>query len=148
MQNNYPLQLILLSLTLALGACQTADPEVTEGASLPSDLSVDFVHDIAPEIEIKCLECHNSREKHKYGGLDLETRSSALTTGNHAPIIVPGNGEGSYLVRVLRLGHSEFRGMPPSPDKLLEPDVEEIIRWIDEGADWPANFKLRRPDEW
>lgn len=148
-------KLILLPVLLAVAGCtlsacsvQGPDAEPSVGMNQPSDLSVDFARDIAPELEIKCLECHNSKTKQRYSSFNMETRQSLLTSGQHAPVVVPGSGDSSYLVRVLRLGHAEFRGMPPSPDKILDDQIERIVTWIDEGAHWPEGFKLRRPDEW
>lgn len=120
----------------------------TGASDLPPGLTIDFARDIAPELEIKCLECHNSRSKQRYSSFDMETRESMLSTGLHAPVIIPGAGESSYFVKVLRLGHAEYQSMPPSPDKILDDRIAKIVTWIDEGAHWPAGFKLRRPDEW
>lgn len=141
-----PTRLVLPALILsALVSCQTTESTSETGES---QLTVDFANEIAPELEIKCLECHNSKKSAQNGGLNLETRELALTTGNHAPTIIPGSGKTSYFVQVLRLGHHDTRSMPPTPDKILDDDVKEIITWIDEGAHWPDDLKLRRPDEW
>jgi hypothetical protein len=145
------LKVAVLALVF-LGGCAFQGNESGVGDGAPSDLppglTVDFARDIAPELEIKCLECHNSRSKKQYSSFDMETRASMLTTGLHAPVIVPGEGESSYFVKVLRLGHAENQSMPPSPDKILDDGIARIVTWIDEGAHWPAGFKLRRPDEW
>lgn len=153
MKRRHLITLNALALIAALlTGCALQDSGTSDVASpsseLPPGLTVDFARDIAPELEIKCLECHNSRLKQNYSSFDMETRTSMLSTGLHAPVVVPGAGESSYLVKVLRLGHSENQSMPPSPDKLLEDSIARIVTWIDEGAHWPSGFKLRRPDEW
>ena len=62
---------------------------------------VDFVADIQPIFEAKCLKCHGP-EKQKCG-YRLDEKKAALTGGdNHAPNIHPGDSAGSPLDAICR----------------------------------------------
>lgn len=97
----------------------------------------DLFAEVKPVLEYYCIECHNSRSGMNYGGLNLETGRAAKSTGRHAPVILPGRPEESLLYIVLRLGHEEALGMPPSPDKISDPQLASIRKWIKAGAPWP-----------
>jgi hypothetical protein len=108
---------------------------------------VDFATRVKPVLEHFCLECHNSKSARTAGGLNLETRRSAITTGRHAPVIRPGNPDASLLLSVFRLGHENPLAMPPAPDKVADPQLADIREWIRQGAVWPDGpaGRLRPP---
>src|SRR5579864_1949840 len=60
-------------------------------ASIPpaASRSVDFVIDIQPILSQRCYSCHGP-DKQK-GELRWDVKASAFKTGDHGPIIVPGN---------------------------------------------------------
>jgi hypothetical protein len=111
-----------------LSGCTTA--EVREPQSK-------FVRDVKPVLEYFCIECHTDRESAKYGGFSLETGHSAMTTGRHAPVIIPRNPDASLFYKVLRFGHEHPLAMPPAPDKISDEQFEAVRSWIAEGAAWP-----------
>jgi hypothetical protein len=108
---------------------------------------VDFVTHVKPVLEHFCLECHNPDSARTAGGLNLETRRTAMTTGRHAPVIRPGNPDASLLLRVLRLGHEHELAMPPAPDKVSDHQLADVREWIRQGAGWPdgPDGRLRPP---
>lgn len=121
---------------LTAGGCATApsggqDPEAA------------FATRLKPVLEYYCTECHNPRLASHFGGLDLTTGRAAMTTGGHAPVILPGHPDQSLLVTVLRLGHEEAFGMPPAPDKISDEELNGVRNWIQQGAQWPAGEQGR-----
>ena len=77
------------------------------GAS-PSDASPREI--LVTTINVKCLLCHGRRRQE--GGLDLRTRESTLRGGVSGPALLPGDPEGSLLIR--RIVAEE---MPPEKDQ-------------------------------
>jgi mono/diheme cytochrome c family protein len=102
-----------------------------------------FATRLKPVLEYYCTECHNPRLAPVFGGLDLTTGRAAMTTGSHAPVILPGHPDQSLLVTVLRLGHEEVFGMPPAPDKISDDEFNGVRAWIQQGAHWPTGEKGR-----
>ena len=99
---------------------------------------VQFATEVKPVLEYYCIECHTDRSRVKFGGLSLETGAAAMKTGWHAPVIIPGDPEGSLLYKVLRFGHDHPQSMPPAPDKISDEQLAVVYRWIRQGAIWPT----------
>lgn len=76
-----------------------------------------------------CAACHGAGLK--MSGLDLRTRESILTGGEHGPAVSPGNPEKSRLYRAV--AGLENPTMPPGK-KLADGDIAVLRRWIEEGA--------------
>jgi mono/diheme cytochrome c family protein len=121
---------------LLLGSC--AHPQASAEVS-----AAVFKTKVKPVLEYYCIECHDVKSAGKYGGLILETGTTAMQTGRHAPVIRPGRPDDSLLYTVLRLGHEEALGMPPSPDKISDEQLEGIRQWIRAGAHWPQGEQGR-----
>ena len=107
---------------------------------------VDFVSEVKPLLEARCLECH----QHHYvcAGLNLETRKLAMKGGRSGAVILPGSPHHSLLYKVLRLGHDSPVAMPPTPDGLEPEELQQVHDWIKQGAKWPDNVRLVPPQEW
>ena len=137
----------VLSTAAALAASAAITACSSTGFRMPG-AKVDFSTDIQPLLELRCLECHNHIDDKDHAGLDLETRHAALTTGRSAPVIRPGDPDGSILYQALKLGHAHQNAMPPSPDKIWGKQLELVHDWIEQGAEWPEDIKLVRPQDW
>lgn len=117
----------------------------------PAVRPVDFVKDIQPIFEAKCLKCHGV-EKQK-AAYRLDVKNIALTGGeNHAPNIVPGKSAASPLVHFVA-GLDEDVKMPPRTsggEALSATQIGLLRRWIDDGAVWPeaASAKLVNKKDW
>lgn len=140
------------SLLIPLAALSLAAMAVTGCETRPTavqDADAAFVSRVKPVLEYYCTECHNPRLSGESGGLDLTTARAAFTTGRYAPVILPGQPDQSLLVTVLRLGHEDALGMPPTPDKISDAELSGIKEWITAGAHWPsgARGRLRVPVE-
>ncbi len=110
------------------------------------DEPVDFVSDVKPILESRCLECHHSR--YVFAGLNLETKELAMKGGRSGPVIVPGAPQRSLLYKVLLLGHNNPVAMPPTPERLERENEQLIHDWIQQGAKWPEGVRLVPPQDW
>jgi hypothetical protein len=99
-------------------------------ASLPLMAKVDFVREVKPILELRCVRCHDSVTAMKHLRLDRKDRAML--------VIVPKRPEDSQLFLAAR---SEF--MPPGGPKLSATELETLRRWISEGARWPKKVQLK-----
>jgi mono/diheme cytochrome c family protein len=89
---------------------------------------------IVPLMLLRCAACHGARKQE--AGLDLRSKAAMQKGGKSGPAIVPGDTEGSLVVRRIRSGE-----MPPharlveASVKPMEPgEVEKLVHWIAAGA--------------
>ena len=88
-------------------------------------------------LEVRCLECH-TEDKAK-GALILTTRGGMLKGGDGGASLVPGDADGSSLVKRVCLDVDDDDHMPPkkSGDALTAEDISALKEWIAAGAPWP-----------
>jgi len=84
--------------------------------------------DVAQILRAKCVVCDGAA-----GGWDASTYDSVMHSGDNAPVIVPGDPDGSLLVQKLLGTQTEGGPMPPGPS-LSEADIATILAWIMAGA--------------
>jgi hypothetical protein len=124
---------LLICLTLA--NCNKHSPEKPETESG----SVDFSKDINPLLSSTCLPCHHSETL--LGGLNLESKKTAFSSGDGGAFIVPGEPDNSLIYLVTENPHgkrSAFEKMPAMKDVFLTDEERSLLRrWIEQGADWP-----------
>ncbi|MEI6129103.1 MAG: DUF1549 domain-containing protein, partial [Planctomycetota bacterium] len=110
--------------------------------------AVDFMRDIAPIFQSRCLICHGPDKQRS--GYRLDSKQDAFSGGLlHAPNVVPGNSALSPLFRfVARLDADHV--MPQKGDPLTNDQIELLRAWIDGGAVWPddAMVKAADPLDW
>jgi hypothetical protein len=109
-----------------------------EVGSLSAEEEVFFETRIRPVLAGTCVECHGP--KTAYGGLRLDTREGLLKGGDRGPAILPGDAEGSLLVRAIRHAENEPVQMPPD-EPLPAEAIADFKGWIAAGAKWPASAK-------
>jgi len=97
--------------------------------------AVDFVKQVKPVLEDRCVECHNSETL--LGDLNLETRAKAFRRRKGGPVIVPGEPEKSMLYLALKLPPKDPKAMPATSHRIHEDEVSILRQWILEGAKWP-----------
>ncbi len=107
--------------------------------------SIRFQEQIRPIFERSCLGCH-SGERPK-GGFRITSREHLMLGGHsgESPMRV-GSGERSSLVKYVR-GQIEDLEMPPLHKRdryaaLSLDEIEALVSWIDEGAEWPDGVVL------
>ncbi len=145
---------LALPAALLLTDCATTDPGTMSRAEhdpfYPTRVpaKIDFVRDVKPILESQCLECHNSKDSLRHAGLNFETYQLAVTSGRQPPVIRPGDPEGSLLIQAMENPTTHPVNMPPSPDKLWGTRLKILKKWIRQGADWPEDVRLVRPQDW
>jgi ankyrin repeat protein len=103
--------------------------------------NIEFARDIQPLFERSCAECHGGAKPK--GGFSLASRESLLKGGlNAEPVVVPGHAKDSHVLRYVS-GQVEDLEMPPLNKRekfpaLTQVEIEQLRRWIDEGAVWPS----------
>src|SRR5437870_3294403 len=109
---------------------------------------LDFNRDIRPILSDHCYACHGPDENKRKGGLRLDRQEEALKTlksGSRA--IVPGDLAKSTLVQRLT-SHDPDEVMPPPQEAkpLRAEQVELLIRWVKEGAQWKNHWSFIAPE--
>ncbi|MFN9719008.1 MAG: PSD1 and planctomycete cytochrome C domain-containing protein [Planctomycetota bacterium] len=91
-------------------------------------------------LQRNCFECHGVQRQE--GGLRLDQVGSLRASG----VVVPGDPDGSELIRRISLprGHEEV--MPAIGAPLIASQQAVLRGWIASGADWPADFQP--PKHW
>lgn len=103
-----------------------------------SQPKVDYSADIKPLLNKKCISCHGGVKKK--GGFSLLFREEALdTTESGKPAIIPGDADGSEMIRRLTMTDPDER-MPYHEVPLSENEINLLRRWIDEGAKWGEHW--------
>ena len=135
--------IVLLSSTLvatdAISPCE-ADEQAESRRSEPTR-SVDYEREIKPLLFQKCAACHGALKQSS--GLRLDAGELIRKGGDSGPTVVAGNSDTSMLIeRVTAQDHSVR--MPPEGqgEKLTESQIDLLKRWIDQGADSPADEKI------
>ena len=87
-----------------------------------------FSADVMPILEAECMICHGN-----LGGWDASSYVNVLGTGDHAPVVIPGDAENSLLAQ--KMVDTQIIGdiMPPG-GLLPEDEIQVILDWIEAGA--------------
>ncbi len=131
-------------------------PVMGAGAELTEEQTAFFETKVRPVLASACYDCHGPGKQK--GGLRVDWREGLLKGGESGPAIVPGDAEGSLLVRAVSGTHAELK-MPKNGEPLGAAAVADLKEWVrsgapdprdrpsaGEGGDWAAAFRLRR--EW
>ena len=139
----FALAALVLGLVAALGQELQLPP--------PAARPVDFVKDVEPILKTRCVSCHGTAMQ--MSGLRLDERQAALAGGYSGPVIKPGDGAGSRLLKLVA-GVLPVR-MPMSGAPLTADEVGLLRAWIDQGAQWPQDRPAQteapapsRPGHW
>lgn len=102
----------------------------TEPTLVPVVSTVDFARDIEPILSGYCYDCHGPRRQK--GKLRLDRRSIVLARED----IIPGDPDGSELLRRVMLDPEDDDFMPEDDDPLSADQIALLRTWIAEGASW------------
>ncbi len=72
--------------------------------------------------------CHGT-----LGGWDSSTYQKAMTTGDHGPVIIPGDVANSLLAQKIQ-GTAKTGGIMPPSGMLPDEIIQTILQWIATGA--------------
>ncbi len=89
-----------------------------------------FEQNVRPALDKYCYECHGEK-KHK-GGLRLDSKAGWEIGGDSGPALVPGDVEGSRLVKAIRY-HDDDLAMPPK-NRMPDKAIAALETWIRTGA--------------
>jgi mono/diheme cytochrome c family protein len=106
----------------------TVEPEEPEVVPTAEAEGPSFVNDILPIFEAKCTMCHGT-----LGGWDGTSFEAVMTTGDNAPVVIPGDPDGSLLGQKI-VGTQEEGGIMPPGGKLPADEIQLILDWIAAGA--------------
>ncbi len=99
-----------------------------------------FENRIRPVLVEHCHDCHSDAKGKAKGGLKLDSREALMGGGDSGAVVVPGDAEGSLLIKAVRYADEDLQ-MPPNKDgrKQLPPAViADLAEWIKMGAPFPA----------
>lgn len=88
---------------------------------------------IRPVLSQRCFECHGSKQAK--GGLRVDSREALLKGGQSGTAVIPADADGSQLVKAIRRSDPNLQMPPKSP--LEKSVVDDFVRWINAGANWP-----------
>lgn len=100
----------------------------------------DYPRDIKPLLADKCVRCHG--HKAPQATLRLDSRAGALLGGDSGPAIVPEKSSESRLIHAVT-GSNGASKMPPEGPPLSPEQIDLLKRWIDAGANAPADEVVR-----
>jgi Protein of unknown function (DUF1549)/Protein of unknown function (DUF1553)/Concanavalin A-like lectin/glucanases superfamily/Planctomycete cytochrome C len=108
---------------------------------------IDFNRDIRPILSDKCFACHGPDAPNKKIKLRLDSEAAATADlGKGRRAIVPADPERSEVVRRITAS-DELMRMPPvySGHKLTNTEIDLIIEWIKQGAQWQKHWSFIPP---
>jgi len=120
---------MILGGLFAAGSQTAFAQEGARGESTPQ--KIDYRRDIEPILSVNCLRCHGPDEHE--GGLRLDVKDRFLQGGDNGPVIEPGKGADSELVRRVSTDDTDER-MPPEGKPLSGKQIALLRAWIDDGV--------------
>ncbi len=120
--------LITLAAVLLAGAASLA-----QAPAKPRP--VDYASQIKPLLVKRCYSCHGNGTR--LGQFSLESRASMLEGGVTHPVVSPGKGKSSYLIRLVR-GEVPGKVMPAKGPRLTPAEIVLLTAWIDQGLPFDA----------
>ncbi len=93
-----------------------------------------FEKRIRPLLAENCYVCHSSAGNVAMGGLRGDSREGLLAGGVRGPAVIPGDPDGSPLIRAVRY-QDEQLAMPPT-GQLAGAEIAALERWVELGAPW------------
>jgi hypothetical protein len=122
-----------LATVLVLSCGMARSEDLADRLPKPLDRQVDFLRDVQPIFENRCLECHGRGKAQ--GGFRIDTRESILNGSETGRVVVSGDSLSSYLIEIT--GDPQASSpMPPRGDRLTEEEVSTLRAWIDQGLPW------------
>jgi mono/diheme cytochrome c family protein len=130
----------LLSLILFTTTVSLADDlgKVSEGEKL-------FALHVKPLLAEKCLACHGANPEEIEGGLDLRSRDALLVGGEsfEKDVVIVGDGQHSMLYVTTTRKEEGYEMPPKEADQLSEKQQWWIRDWINAGAPWPDDERVK-----
>ncbi|PHS03315.1 MAG: hypothetical protein COA78_18335 [Blastopirellula sp.] len=119
-----------LAIVFTISSSQAVD-----AAKPNQSKAVDFAREVFPIFQRSCIECHGAEKQES--DLRLDERENLLDSG----MIEIGNSDESELIHRILLPRGHDDVMPSLGEPLSKRQVSIIRRWIQQGANWPQDFK-------
>ncbi len=87
-----------------------------------------FAADVLPVLQQHCAACHGT-----LGGWDSSSYEAVMTSGDHQPVVVPGDLTASLLAQKI-LGKQTIGTVMPMSGALPLAEIQPILDWIAAGA--------------
>ncbi|MDB6078470.1 MAG: hypothetical protein JWO82_2217 [Akkermansiaceae bacterium] len=102
----------------------------------------DFVHEVAPILKSRCVECHSDLKKK--GGLSMNLEESFRAGSENGPIVDAAHPEKSLLLDLITTDDEDTQ-MPPTGKRLSAAEVSTLRKWVQAGAKWEPGFAFKKP---
>jgi mono/diheme cytochrome c family protein len=79
-----------------------------------------------------CVSCHNAKDEE--GELVLESYAALMKGGETGPAVVPGKGDESLLLKLIRHEKKPYMPPPKKGPKLSDAEIAVVKAWVDAGA--------------
>ncbi|WP_165069159.1 PSD1 and planctomycete cytochrome C domain-containing protein [Paludisphaera rhizosphaerae] len=127
---------ILLAVALAVPGAAAALGGDAETTPAPDAAKVEFFEKkVRPLLVDNCYNCHSANTK-AASGLRVDDRNGLIQGGDRGAAVVPGKPEESLLVQAV--AHVDDAPAMPPKKKLSAEQLDDLSRWIADGAAWPA----------
>ncbi|UUO07731.1 DUF1553 domain-containing protein [Blastopirellula sp. J2-11] len=103
-----------------------------------------FENKIRPLFLESCVGCHTGDEFGE-SPLAFTSRAALLRGAEFGPAITPGKASESLLIQAVQWNHKALKMPPDESDRLTKRQIEDLRRWIDDGAFWPQSEEM--PDD-
>ena len=142
-------RLLLTMVTGGLGCLG----QLTQAADLTPAQQDFFENKIRPVLADNCYKCHSTTAERIKGGLLVDSREGLLKGGDSGKAIVPGDPDGSLLIKAIRYTDPDLQ--MPKDKKLPDDQIADLVSWIKMGAPDPrtgsspvANTSDNRTNHW
>ena len=131
-----------LSRWIWSGALVLSAFQLEAGPAQASSEQLEFFETrIRPIFAEHCYQCHSAQAEKLKGGLRLDQPDLLLKGGKSGPEILPGDPDGSRLIRAVRYSDTHLQ-MPPKQKRLSRNQVAELELWVKAGAALPEQAKV------
>jgi mono/diheme cytochrome c family protein len=127
--------LVLATSAVLLLPFSTAVPSGDKPLPSPTRGVIDFVRDVRPLLEERCVACHGPAKQR--GGLRLDSAAAVLRGGDSGDVVQAGRSAESLLIHHVA-GVAGASRMPPKGDPLTGEQIGVLRAWIDQGAKGPS----------
>jgi hypothetical protein len=104
--------------------------------------TLDFNRDIRPILSENCFYCHGQDANKREAGLRLDIREEALSAG---VIDLKTPESSSLLARIHETDPDTMMPPPKSNRKLTDSQKKQLLRWIQEGAEYSPHWAFVPP---
>ena len=123
-------------IRIAIASASIFGCALAYSADVPSPEQLEFFEkQVRPLFVQHCNECHGAKKQE--AALRLDTQAGFRKGSDSGVVFVPGNSDGSRLLRVM--GYHEGETQMPPKGKLPDEQIAVIRKWLEMGAPWPTD---------